>query len=419
MSVFRRARTRCSCGRDLSKDVHQVKVKAVELACTCGASTTCPVDAAWWVTYSTADGRRHRRKVGADRRAAERILAAVKVQILEGTFIERAEECRVSLGDAVETYYRAIAPTRKPDNIMRERSNLRPLVAFLGASRRLDKITPASVESYHANALGKGYAPATIERCCATLSAVLAFGVRQRWIRSRPTFPHLRVDNTRQTFLSGAQVVALAEKMTELFGPMWGDLVLYLVSTGCRRGEVLALRWEWVDLGRAQVELPGSACKSGKRRVVYCNRTAVEVLTRRRDAAVLDLPVFHDRGKAVRTDTLHRHFSEARRALGLTCRLHDLRHSHASLLAAAGESLFTISQALGHSNQRTTLRYSHLTGEHMARAVEAAAVTPKPEPTLPLPAAVVEKMDSEPAAEVNQDTPQNVIPFPLAANSRG
>ena len=130
-----------------------------------------------------------------------------------------------------------------------------------------------------------------------------------------------------------------------------------LVLTGCRRSEILGLRWEHVDLAAGELRLPDS--KTGAR-LVPLSPAAAEVLA--------DLPripgnpwVIPGRTPGAPLRNLQYPWEILRARAGLEgVRIHDLRHSFASRALALGESLPTIGELLGHRRVRTTARYAHL-----------------------------------------------------------
>ena len=130
-----------------------------------------------------------------------------------------------------------------------------------------------------------------------------------------------------------------------------------LVLTGCRRSEILGLRWEHVDLDAGELRLPDS--KTGAR-LVPLSPAAAEV--------VADLPrtpgnpwVISGRKTGAPLRNLQYPWEILRARAGLEdVRIHDLRHSFASRALALGESLPMIGELLGHRRVRTTARYAHL-----------------------------------------------------------
>ena len=130
-----------------------------------------------------------------------------------------------------------------------------------------------------------------------------------------------------------------------------------LVLTGCRRSEILGLRWEHVDLASGELRLPDS--KTGAR-LVPLSPAAAEVIT--------ELPrtpgnpwVISGRKAGAPLRNLQYPWEILRARAGLDdVRIHDLRHSFASRALALGESLSMIGELLGHRRARTTARYAHL-----------------------------------------------------------
>ena len=148
-----------------------------------------------------------------------------------------------------------------------------------------------------------------------------------------------------------------------------------LMLTGCRRGEIVTLRWEDVDLEAGELRLRDA--KTGPRQVAL-SRAAVRVLSAIRRHA--DNPwVIGGRKPGSRLSNLNVSWLVVRVRAGLEdVRLHDLRHSFASRALALGESLSMIGKLLGHRKVQTTARYAHLAQDSVkvsaARVAESLRV---------------------------------------------
>lgn len=139
-----------------------------------------------------------------------------------------------------------------------------------------------------------------------------------------------------------------------------------LVLTGCRRSEILGLRWEHVDLGVGELRLPDS--KTGARLVPLSPAAAEAIASLPRAAG--NPWVIPGRNPGAPLKNLQYPWEILRARAGLEdVRIHDLRHSFASRALALGESLSMIGELLGHRRVRTTARYAHLACE----AVKASA----------------------------------------------
>jgi len=139
-----------------------------------------------------------------------------------------------------------------------------------------------------------------------------------------------------------------------------------LLLTGCRLREILNLRWPEVDLERGLLLLPDS--KTGRKTVIL-NAAAVSVLASLERTGTYVIPG-NDPNKP-RHD-LKRPWDHIRAAAELgDVRLHDLRHTHASIGAGAGFGLPIVGRLLGHASAATTQRYAHIADDPARRASEA------------------------------------------------
>jgi integrase len=148
-----------------------------------------------------------------------------------------------------------------------------------------------------------------------------------------------------------------------------------LLFTGCRKGEILALRWEDVQEGRLFLPMP----KNGKSRSVILNAKAKEViagLRERKEQVPLtrdSLYVFpsRDGSRKKHIIDLRVPFEKVCEAAGIEgLRIHDLRHSFATIAVMAGASLYDVQKLLGHSDVSMTQRYAHMVDDSLKRATE-------------------------------------------------
>lgn len=169
-----------------------------------------------------------------------------------------------------------------------------------------------------------------------------------------------------------------------VIGPHAVGAILLLLFTGCRLREILHLRWEHVDFDRGLLFLPDS--KTGRKAVIL-NAGSVAVL--RRLSRTSEYVIAGERPDKPRSD-LKRPWSLVTRHADLRdLRIHDLRHSFASIGAGGGLGLPIVGKLLGHASAATTERYAHLDVDPLRRASErigaeiAAALGP-PSETAPV-----------------------------------
>ena len=176
----------------------------------------------------------------------------------------------------------------------------------------------------------------------------------------------------RERFLTDAEFRRLGTALDELeatgrISPHAAAAIRLLMLTGCRRNEILTLRWEDVRIGARELHLPDS--KTGPR-TVSLSPEAADVL-----AAIPRVAhnpwVVPGTKPGARLSSLFEPWARVRARAGLDdVRIHDLRHSYASRALALGESLPVIAKLLGHAQIQTTARYTHLT----RNAVKDAAI---------------------------------------------
>ena len=197
------------------------------------------------------------------------------------------------------------------------------------------------------------------------------------------------VIQARQRFLMEHELARIGEVLTEIDksgreSPYAVAAIRLLIFTGCRRNEILEARWDWVDFERGLLLLPHS--KTGAK-AIYLNTEAIRILKA--------LPRVEGNPYIIVGAKEGQHLINLRKAWVRIrtrakvnpstgrdgelqhVRLHDLRHSYASLLASDGASLPMIGKLLGHSQPQTTARYAHLTDNPLRRLSDQAGKNAK------------------------------------------
>lgn len=229
---------------------------------------------------------------------------------------------------------------------------------------RLCDVTTRDVQMYLGNLIQqKGLSKATANRHLALLSKLFKLAVTWGRIDKSPCLgiAKFKEEGKRERFLSpdeARRVMVAAEQDINLYA---GSAIQLLLLTGCRREEILQLEHRHVDLVQGTLYLPKT--KNGRSRYVILNDAARQLLA--------DLPkvknspwVFPGRDPQKPLNNPRKAFLRILKAAGVEiCRIHDLRHSHASILVNQGASLYQVQQILGHASPQTTQRYSHLASE--------------------------------------------------------
>jgi integrase len=269
------------------------------------------------------------------------------------------------------------------------------IVPHIGAVKA-SALTRREVQAMHTK-VGAGRGKYAANRAVALLKAAYSWGGKQEHVT--PGYnPASGVDRykeeARERFLTVEEMQRLGEAMVEAetigfpvnaggakhapkgqrvaFHPHVTAAIRLLMLTGCRLREILHLRWTEVDFERGVLRLPDS--KTG-RKVVFLPQPAIDILNgmTRIGTYVVASDSAGMKDEKPRAD-LKRPWAAITKRAGLDdVRLHDLRHSFASIGAESGLGLPVIGALLGHSSAQTTKRYAHAADEASRRAVDTIA----------------------------------------------
>lgn len=172
-------------------------------------------------------------------------------------------------------------------------------------------------------------------------------------------------NNTRHRYLSCDELRSFLNALDAERSLSLADALRFLLMTGTRRSEVLQARWGAIDLERKQWYLPHT--KNGKSRFVFLNDAAVALL---RSRPRIEGSVYVFPGKTgLPIVNPYKGFHRAMVRAGISdFRIHDLRHSFASLAINNGATLYEVQHLLGHSDSKTTQRYAHVASANLRKA---------------------------------------------------
>ncbi|MHA7774472.1 tyrosine-type recombinase/integrase [Roseibium sp. M-1] len=330
------------------------------------------------------------------RDAARKVLA--NVTLGEDPAAERdAKRNALTLSKLLELFVEGHGPKLKAASLENYVSTLKKHVMPKLGKRPVEEITTKDLNKIHISLVEHPY---HANRVISYLGSVISWGARNGYVPEtfNPTRAIKRFrEQGRQRYLSDEELARLGKALVkaETEGLPWsiqvtGDkrkhvpkcnqTIVYpthvtnairlLLMTGCRVREILHLRWKEVDLGRGLLFLADS--KTGRKTVIL-NRSAIAILEtmERTDRHVIpgDIPgqPRHD---------LKRPWTHIREAAELEdVRLHDLRHTHASIGAMAGFGLPIVGKLLGHASAMTTQRYAHIADDPARRASDAIGMS--------------------------------------------
>jgi len=315
-----------------------------------------------------AEGRKiYRSKlIHGTKRDAEAYLAeALRMRDLAGTAVASRRTLMSELFDDLMADYAAKGQDLRALEY-RLRVHLRPAFGHL----RAGQVTTALIRRYIAQRQQAGAAPATINRELALLKRAFRLGAAHTppRVTSVPHIPMLREENARQGFLEAHEYRALVAEMP----PTFRAIVAFGYYTGCRRGEILALRWDQVDLAAGIVRLEARMTKTGEPRTVPLPDELRQLLAFERAKADEYWPacrwVFTEDGEnPVRGERLRTVWEAACRRAGLwqggwrgrpTKVFHDLRRTAVRNMIRAGVPERIAMSISGHKTRAIFDRYN-------------------------------------------------------------
>jgi integrase len=270
-----------------------------------------------------------------------------------------------------------IAVRLKASTAKEYRGNLRRFILPALGRLAVPEITRADVAKFHHDLR---HIPYQANRCLEVVSKM--FVLAEMWgLRPDGSNPrkHIRKypEQKRERFLSAAELRRIGEVLREMESEHveLSSAILtarLLILTGCRLGEIMTLKWDYVDFEERALRLPDS--KTGKK-VVHLGAPAVEYL---QDAQRIDGNPWVITGTLTGKplSDLQPFWQRVRARAGVKdVRIHDLRHTFASTAVTSGQGLPMIGKLLGHKQVQTTARYAHLAAESVRNAAESVAAS--------------------------------------------
>jgi integrase len=296
---------------------------------------------------------------------------------------------RLTIAELCDQYLRNGCATKKPSTIATDRGRIERHIKPLIGRKKVQDITRADIKKFlqdiahgktaadiktgkHGRAIVRG-GEGTATRTVGLLGGIFAYAVDCGMIDTSPVVGVKRfTDKKGNRYLSQRELVALGEGLrraeTEGENPSALAILKLLVFTGARKGEIETLKWPEIDFEAGYLKLADS--KTGQK-AIPLNAGALQVLSDQKLLQGSDyvFPAYRGEGHYEGTPKVWRRI---RSMAGIeNVRLHDLRHSFASIAVSGGASLPIIGALLGHADSSTTQRYAHLSDDPLRAASEA------------------------------------------------
>ena len=285
------------------------------------------------------------------------------------------EQSGRTVADLCAEYLEVHAPRKRSGDD--DRAKIKQHILPRLGRRLIKDLSFSDVERLHRSMKKTPYAA---NRTVSLLSKMYSMAIRWEWAKKNPAkgierYPEQR----RERFLSPDEIGRLTESFTELVRTSVRpnetlkivDALRLLMLTGARRSEVLSATWSMFDLEAGVWTKPSSHTKQKKEHRVPLSPPAIQLLQEVKARALNSEYVF-----PARRGSKHPHLTELKAAWAKACkitglegvRIHDLRHTYASVLVSGGATLPLIGALLGHTQVQTTFRYAHLEDDPLREA---------------------------------------------------
>lgn len=324
----------------------------------------------WYALWRDATGRQREKAISTRKKDAEAYLDRINTQVADGTFRDIA---KITFPDFAEQWLRDYAAVQvKPSTLSSYENTARnSLVPFFG-NVPITAVTTADVQRYVSERLKTGVKGSTVQRQLIVLKGMLKCAVEWDYLRTNPADKvkapkraHVEMD-----FMTPDEIPVFLDALE----PEWRPLFFTAVFTGMRLGELRALMWSDIDWNSSTIRVRRSVWHGqfqepktrNSVRTIGMSPRLSEVLKEHKLYAPWsadDLVFCTEAGKIIDDANLrHRVFEPALERAGLRkMRIHDLRHTFASLLINQHENLKYVQHQLGHASITTTVdRYGHL-----------------------------------------------------------
>jgi integrase len=285
----------------------------------------------------------------------------------------KATRTAPTVNDLCDRFLAEYLPRKRPSTQYTYRTQIEGEIRPALGALKVAEVTFADTDGFHRK-LSKRGTPYRANRVLALLSRMFTVAIRWQWRSDNPCRGVERnQEHKRKRYLSADELARLTTALAEHPDRQAGNIIRLLLLTGARRGEVLAARWVDFDAGFDIWVKPGATTKQKTEHRVPLSAPARQLLTELRQQVPRDTEWLFPSDDGSHRRDVRDAWDRLRHSANLkTARVHDLRHTYASVLASAGHGLKIIGELLGHTQASTTDRYAHLFDDPLRQAAERA-----------------------------------------------
>jgi integrase len=330
------------------------------------------------IEHSWPDGRKQTiRKISPvqTKRGAEQYEREVRKQLVSGTWKEGPKKQTPTLEDFAEEFLAYQATLNKASVIDTKRRLLRLHLLPAFGKRRLDQIDERAIDAYtvdkleHITPRGKQIEPASVNQHLKLLGRMFRIAHKWKLVREVPQITLLKERKTDFDFLDFEEADAFLAAVAE-HRPQWHSYMVVAIRTGLRVGEMVALRWQDVDLDRGRLQVCRAyssktktfeTTKNDKVRELPLTWDAADALRAQRDRVDGELVFAREDGGHFEHHATQYALDKITERIGMRhVHNHVLRHTFASHAVMRGIPIRQVQEWLGHGSIVVTMKYAHL-----------------------------------------------------------
>jgi integrase len=337
----------------------------------------------WYIQFQIGGRTIIKSSRSTSRKVAEQMEAQLRTQVHARVYL--GHKPGISLADALTKFAASKEGTPNHRNVL---GHLRTIQQVISGATLVEDLTSDDIDRYCRARKSAGIGSQALKHGLNVLRGMVALAKRLGYRTPDLHFPAVKVSAGRLRYLSQDEELALLAaldpqrtgkglprledrpaSMQAALQDLY-DLVVILIDTGARYGEISKLEWRQIDLEARAIRLWRPKVRNES--IIFMTGRALRVFERRARSKAGDYVFTNKKGGA----RGHPHLSwrKAFNRAGLhDCTIHTLRHTHATRLIQNGLSVYEVQTVLGHSDPKTTMRYAHL---------EAAKVTQKARDTI-------------------------------------
>ena len=332
----------------------------------------------------TVDGKRVRTSVGPRKHEAETIAAKLNADFALGKYgIETAEQTDIGFKQLQNEFFLGKENIIRPSSVSRYKNYLAQFQQFISnnfpsCDESIDRITEHHIRLCVNHLLKdpingiKPWSKRTVNDFITVMRMLFKYAVKQKYISSNPAQEIAKLpinEKNNAPFYTDKEL----DLVFEHIDPYWTDFFLFMLYTGLRKGELINLKWENIDLedNNERIHIRPTddwETKTGRSRTLPLHKVAIEVISRQKK---IEQPyLFTSKtGSLIHPDRPYHALKKVLGKFGIEGDVHKFRHTFASRLVMAGASLFDVKELLGHTDIKSTMVYAHLSQGHMRRVV--------------------------------------------------